>query len=82
MVTLRDDHATRPSRHGDGLPGAAVVSRRAVLAQAGRMSQRAIGVTQQRNAKAARSRRRQTLRRLHEIGVFLKDAIICQPRRL
>ena len=31
---------------------------------------------------AAHSHRRRTLRRLHEIGVFLKDAIICQPRRL
>ena len=39
-------------------------------------------VTQQRNARAAHSHRRRTLRRLHEIGVFLKDAIICQPRRL
>jgi len=39
-------------------------------------------LTQQRNARAARCHRWRTLRRLHEKGVFLKDTIICQPRRL
>jgi hypothetical protein len=36
--------------------------------------------TQHRNAKAARSHRKRTLRRLHALGLFLKDLPICQWR--
>jgi len=52
------------------------------LRKRARTISRRLLVTQQRNARAAHSHRRRTLRRLHEIGVFLKDAIICQPKRL
>jgi len=34
--------------------------------------------TQQRNAKSDRSHRKRTLRRLHEIGLYLKDLRMCQ----
>ncbi|TVS20197.1 MAG: hypothetical protein EA424_05200 [Planctomycetaceae bacterium] len=37
-----------------------------------------LAVTQQRNAKAARSHRKQTIRRLHELGITLNTLIRCQ----
>ena len=39
--------------------------------------QRPLQVTQERNAKTRRSHRKQTLRRLHALGLYLKDLRTC-----
>jgi len=41
-----------------------------------------LALTQQRNAKAARSHRRRTIRRLHAIGIKLKTTIKCHWKYL
>ena len=39
---------------------------------------RQLALTQQRNARAEASHRKRTLRRLHQIGVYLEDLPTCQ----
>ena len=42
----------------------------------------ALAVTQHRNGKARRCHRRRTIRKLHAVGIFLKDTIPCYWSRL
>jgi SRSO17 transposase len=68
-----------PGAHGDGVSGATLEARGALFIEAGRVDRRDVDPNPGLQCRRrARSHRKATWRRLHELGLYLKDFIVCQ----
>ncbi|MFN0138234.1 MAG: hypothetical protein ACKVS9_19190 [Phycisphaerae bacterium] len=67
--------------HGDARPGGPVARGRSLFPKSGGIVGGQLTTTQQRNAAAAKSHRKRTLRRLRALGVRLRDLRVCRWSR-